>query len=64
MTKYKKALLLIIMGGCAITYTYAYFKLDGIFRLVMSIVFLLLFIKTFIEYRRTKNRMKGMIKWI
>ena len=64
MTKYKKALLLIFIGGCAITYTIAYFKLDGIFRLVMSIVFLLLFIKTFIEYRRTKNRMKGMIKWI
>ena len=64
MTKYKKALLLIVIGRCAITYRYAYFKLDGVFRLVMSIVFLLLFIKTSIEYRRTKNRMKGMIKWI
>ena len=51
-----KRLFLIVVGGCAITYTYAYFKLGGVFRLGMSIVFLLLFIKTSIEYGRTKKQ--------
>jgi len=55
MTKYKRPLFLIIVGGCAITYTFAYFKLGGVFRLGMGIVFLLLFIKTSFEYSRTKK---------